>query len=435
MTQDALLLIVDQDTPADRATNNAQDVLSAWPGGDPPTLKTLRAGDVLSEPKVLDRGAGVWVMVSDAEDSHLYELVALAQERQLPVLLTRGGETQPIGAAFQDGVVICPPTAPANVAAALLSTMWSQRFAIADMKTELELLRARHGGLTGEMNRMNDELRLAAQLQREFLPGSLPKVASLDFSVLWRPAGYVSGDIYDLVRLDEHHVGLFIADAVGHGVPAALMTMYIKRSLPTKRIDANLPAGYRLVEPSEALGQLNRDLINRDGDQVRFATACYGIIDMRTFVLRIARAGHPFPMILRADGSTQEIEPDGGLLGVFDEETYEQVEVQLQQGDRLLIFSDGFELAFPSDEVSASGKARFDSTRYFQEFEDLRNGSLDEALTRLENKIDAQAGSLNQRDDLTVMCMAITDKPAVPSPAKPLGEKDRRGRPRSIAAA
>ena len=79
------------------------------------------------------------------------------------------------------------------------------------------------------MTRLDEELRLAAKLQQDFLPKQLPQVGPIHFHSLFRPAGYVSGDLYDVMRLDEKRVGFFPVDAVGHGMPAALLTMFIKR--------------------------------------------------------------------------------------------------------------------------------------------------------------------------------------------------------------
>jgi len=83
---------------------------------------------------------------------------------------------------------------------------------------------------------LDEEIRLAARLQQDFLPRRLPKVGSSRFSVYYQPAGFVSGDIYDVARLDETRIGFYVADAVGHGLPAALLTMFIKEALQTKRI-------------------------------------------------------------------------------------------------------------------------------------------------------------------------------------------------------
>src|SRR5258706_15252928 len=109
------------------------------------------------------------------------------------------------------------------------------------LRDELNVLHRRDDTLSTYMTRIDEELRLAARLQQDFLPKTLPQVGPVHFHTLFRPAGYVSGDLYDVIRLDEKRAGFFIVDAVGHGVPAALLTMFLKRSLICKEIG---PSGY-----------------------------------------------------------------------------------------------------------------------------------------------------------------------------------------------
>ncbi len=134
------------------------------------------------------------------------------------------------------------------------------RLRIERMQTEIDALRGeldqhhrRDRALHGQMDRLDEEMRLAARLQRDFLPKTLPEVGRVRFRALFRPAGYVSGDLYDVQRLDEDHVGFYLADAVGHGMPAALLTMFLKRALTTKEIT---PGGYRLLDTQFVTGHL-----------------------------------------------------------------------------------------------------------------------------------------------------------------------------------
>ena len=79
--------------------------------------------------------------------------------------------------------------------------------------------------LPAPFDKLDEELRLAARIQCEFLPQEFPTMAGVGFDVLYRPAGYVSGDTYDVQQIDDRLVAFYVADAVGHGVPAALLTM------------------------------------------------------------------------------------------------------------------------------------------------------------------------------------------------------------------
>src|ERR1700722_18468526 len=100
-----------------------------------------------------------------------------------------------------------------------------------ELKREVARLRKRDDWIQTYLSSMDEELRLARRLQQDFLPKSLTGTGPLKFESIFRPAGYVSGDLYHIARLDEGHVGFWVADAVGHGMPAALLTMFMKNAL------------------------------------------------------------------------------------------------------------------------------------------------------------------------------------------------------------
>jgi sigma-B regulation protein RsbU (phosphoserine phosphatase) len=221
----------------------------------------------------------------------------------------------------------------------------------AEARSEAAVLRRRAAQLDDHLSRLEGELRLAGRLQRDFLPKSLPLVGPARFSALFRPAAHVSGDFYNVCRLDEDHVGFYVADAVGHGVPAALLTMFIKHSLVTKQIEPG--GGYRLLSPGESLAQLNAALLDQGLSGSTFATAAYGVANVRTRNVTLARAGHPAPLLLRRDGSIGTIDCDGGLLGILPDEVYTEASFTIAPGDRLVLYTDGVEVAF-ADRVDAS---------------------------------------------------------------------------------
>lgn len=404
-----MLVITDTGITKDRIPSGVEDVLSHWRGHNRPRITVQPMDHVLQDPGVMNENESVWLLLNNPTAGDLFAITGECEDRNLPTLLTRPGGQEALGEEYTEGIVACPPGTAPEEACVVLQTLLSQAPTLAAMRREVKVLTTQHQGLCSQIGKLDEELRMAAQFQREFLPNELPNIDPISFHVLYRPAGYVSGDIYDIQRLDEHHIGFFVADAVGHGVPAALMTVYIKRSLRGKRIDPDAPKGYSLLTPAQALHKLNIDMIATQNGKVRFATACYGIVDIRDMTLTIARAGHPFPMVLRHETDQVEtIEPEGGLLGVFADEIYEEQTTQLQAGDRILIYSDGFECAFPDKQVQDNGKRRVANENYAKEFLDIGNGDPASAIQRLEDKLDEQAGSLNQKDDLTVLCLAVS---------------------------
>jgi len=315
----------------------------------------------------------------------------------MPSMLSRAGESHPIGCAFREGVVIGPPDAGPEQLRLLLSTLLCQSQMLRQIKDELNITRRHQAGLLTQIGQLDEELRLAARIQRQFLPSVLPELGGVRCDVMFRPVGYVSGDIYDVQRLDENHIGFYVADAVGHGVPAALLTMFIKQALRGRESNGK---GYRIVPPDEVMSRLNRDLISRQSSSTQFVTVCYGTLNVMTRELQLARGGHPPPFLLGSGGEIRPLEPEGPLLGVFEDEPFELMKCTLDHGDRLLIYSDGFELAFGDETLVNDG-------RHIAALHAMRNGSLEQAVLDLEATLDAQAGSLHQRDDLTALMVDI----------------------------
>jgi serine phosphatase RsbU (regulator of sigma subunit) len=269
---------------------------------------------------------------------------------------------------------------------------------VASLNEELSLLRRKSDMLNFHMSRLDEELRLAARLQQDFLPKALPKIGRAQFHTLFRPAGYVSGDFYDVMRLDEKHIGFYIADAVGHGVPAALLTMFIKHALLTKQITPG--KGYRLLTASETITRLNETLIEQDLSAATFATAVYATLNIETLKLTMSRAGHPHPVLIRANGEIETLEPEGGLLGVFPGETFQETSVDLHSGDRLLMFTDGIEVCF-SDDVTANKE------RWRDELHSRRGLPGKQLLHEFGQLIDQECGSITPKDDLTMVVLEV----------------------------
>jgi serine phosphatase RsbU (regulator of sigma subunit) len=266
------------------------------------------------------------------------------------------------------------------------------------VRSELELLQRRDSTLRFHLQRIDEELRLAARLQQDFLPRKLPSIGPVKFHTLFRPAGHVSGDLYDVMRLDENHVGFYMADAVGHGMPAALLTMFLKQALVTKEIT---PQGYRLLEPAATMARLNDALVEQNLSHATFATAIYGYINTATNEVTLSRGGHPSPLVLTATGELRAIESDGSLLGIFPAEKFEQARVTLQPGERLLLYSDGIEFAF-------CDPAGFETAAWRDE---LRRRSLlptDQILRDFATNLDGFWQDTSRRkDDLTMIVLDV----------------------------
>jgi len=195
--------------------------------------------------------------------------------------------------------------------------------------------RADLGGLADDTA---EQLRMAGQVQRNFLPDQLPNSDTVRWEVVFSPADWVSGDIYDIARLDEQHIGFYVADAVGHSMPAALLTMFLKQAITMRQTTGN---EYRIFEPAEVIGNLNAKMLEQHLAAGLFATCCYCLLNVATLHMTYARAGHPYPVLIRKDSGPEQLESRGGLLGVFDDTELKQETLRLASGDKVFVYSDG----------------------------------------------------------------------------------------------
>jgi sigma-B regulation protein RsbU (phosphoserine phosphatase) len=264
-------------------------------------------------------------------------------------------------------------------------------------------LKERHTHLaekTAEINRINkrlqtayqqidQELELARRIQESFLPQSLPELSQVRFAVHYQPCGRVGGDFYDIFRLDEQHLGFYVADAMGHGVPASLLTIFVKKGVRAKEIFGQQ---YRLVPPGEVLHRLNRDMIEQQLSENPFITMVYVLFNHCDGTLSFSRSGHPYPLYLPREGSPVLWQIEGSLLGVFDTK-YPMQTHQLRPGDKLLLYTDGMDGAGFEDSPVGTASLIAASARF-------RDLPIDALVERLASELFRET---KQADDLTVL--------------------------------
>ena len=247
------------------------------------------------------------------------------------------------------------------------------------------------------VDNLTDQLRLAGLVQRDFLPSHLPNCNEAQWAVTFMPAEWVSGDIYDIARIDEQHIGFYLADAVGHSMPAALLTIFIKQALAMRETIGNT---YRIFAPAEVMKNLNLKMVGQKLSGYQFATCNYSLLNIRTRQLTFARAGHPYPILFRPGRSPQQLQTRGALLGVFDNAEFIQQTVQLRAGDRLLVYSDGAEPLIGKNTSSE----RFQFT---DELLAVKDKSITEIVDRLTDLAKSRQIDPAEADDLTLVGLEI----------------------------
>lgn len=199
---------------------------------------------------------------------------------------------------------------------------------------------------------MERDLNRAEVIQRSLLPHEVGKLKDVSLHTLYRPGRNIGGDLFDVRVVDDRYLVLVIADAAGHGVSAAMISMLFKNRLKVADPDG------RLYRPCEALTRLNQAMQSDKPAPGVFVTAAYCLFDMERRTLIIASAGHPPQIRLRPDGGTDLVTHTGPALGLYGDAAYGEQSLTLAAGDRVLLYTDGLfnaagEASVPTPETIA----------------------------------------------------------------------------------
>jgi sigma-B regulation protein RsbU (phosphoserine phosphatase) len=240
-----------------------------------------------------------------------------------------------------------------------------------------------------EKGRMEQELRLARQMQSNLLPQSTPQLAGWEFAARWLPAREVAGDYYDFVMRDDGSLGLLIADVTDKGMPAALF-MAFSRSIVRASVD-------RAHTPIEGITHANH-LICAESTGGFFVTLFYAQINPATGILAYVNAGHNPPLSYRiGQDQLTKITRTGIPLGIESETIFEQRQITLAPGDFLLLYTDGVPDATDADD-QPFGMERLQALLLAH-----RRESADSIMTALEQALHDFTGHTAPFDDITIV--------------------------------
>jgi phosphoserine phosphatase RsbU/P len=191
-----------------------------------------------------------------------------------------------------------------------------------------------------EKKRLQAQLEIARQVQLELLPEHDPKIEGFDISAYIFPTEEVSGDYYDWVKVFDDQIGIVVADAVGKGIPAALLMAFLRASL---RVSVQI--GYA---PHIALSKVS-NLLWDSVESHQFITAIYGILDSTNKTFVFSNAGHNPPLLIKPNGEYKFVEYGDLPLGMFKEMRYHQHFIKFEAGQVLVLYTDGITEAARDD--------------------------------------------------------------------------------------
>jgi sigma-B regulation protein RsbU (phosphoserine phosphatase) len=235
---------------------------------------------------------------------------------------------------------------------------------------------------------MKTELDAARAMQSAILPSRFPAKHGCDGAARMTPATTMAGDFYDFIELKDGRIGLVMADVSGKGVPAAFFMAVSRTNLRE--------LAQHCADPGTCLAQTNEVLCLQNPMDL-FVTVFYCIFDAASGLLQYANGGHNRPLLRRRDGSVEELSGQGGLvLGVMPGMAYPNHSINLQPGDRLVLYTDGVTEAFsPAQEAYGEG-------RLIAEVQAHGDGAADALVERICGSVASFAGLAPQSDDITL---------------------------------
>lgn len=257
-----------------------------------------------------------------------------------------------------------------------------------------------------EKERLQSELEIAKEVQNQLFPKAMPKLTTMQLTGVCQPARMVSGDYYDYMCIDPHHVAFAIGDVAGKGISAALLMASIQSIMRTQ-----LTAGFiaqaatadghcaSVFCTAHAVSQLNKQLFANTSPE-KFATFYFGVYDEKRRMLTYTNAGHLPPILLRGDEASY-LEVTGTVVGAFPKVEYEERTLALRVGDMLVAYTDG--ITEPENEYGEE----FGSERLKDVLFRHRNAESEEIIARVMESVRLWTSAPELPDDMTVIVAKI----------------------------
>lgn len=244
-----------------------------------------------------------------------------------------------------------------------------------------------------EKRKLEQEIEVAAEIQKRLLPENAPSTALYDIDAITLQCKYVGGDYYDFIAIDGERLGLALADVSGKGIPASLMMSNLQATLQSRALYDE--------DPSSVVTAVN-NLIFRNSTANKYVTLVYCVLDLTTPRLHYTNAGHNPPLLRRCDGTWRELSVGGMVVGMFENVRYEQETIDLRPGEMIVIYTDG-----ATEALNLRGE-EFGVDRLCQTIDRFAHENATALCDRIYESIRSFEQTAERHDDLTLMIIKIS---------------------------
>jgi len=238
--------------------------------------------------------------------------------------------------------------------------------------------------------RIQDELRLAYEIQIQLLPTTNPKIKGYDIAGKAIPAKEVGGDYFDFIVIDNDRLAFCLGDVSGKGMPAALLMATLQAAVRTQTM-LNTPV-------DDCLIRMNKLLFSSTAAE-KFATLFYAVLDTRTHEIQYSNAGHQYPFLFSEEEGRSELTSTGIILGAFESSSFTARTLSLGSGDVLVAYSDGI-----TDAVNIKDE-EFGERRLLEVIMKNREATACKLVDAIVDAVQSHSGGAAQMDDMTILAI------------------------------
>ncbi len=250
---------------------------------------------------------------------------------------------------------------------------------------------------------MQSDIEASSIVLQNMLPPESGRLLNVKYASCFEPCERIGGDLYNIMSFDYNSVGMYILDVSGHGVQAALQTLSLGMALSTHDpqtsllLKQNESAGSKIAQPPGDVATRLNTWLDHMGPGNKFLTFLYAVLDSENGIFTYARAGHPYPILLKNGDMHVLSDLEGIPIGIVPGYAYQEQSVQLQKGDRIYLYTDGI------PEANGNGKGLFGDRRLCESIAATRSQTLDKSIQSIRRDVWKWLENKRGSDDMCLL--------------------------------
>lgn len=270
-----------------------------------------------------------------------------------------------------------------------------------------EQLRSLSNELVKKQQLLDENLKAAAEIQKSLLPQETFAAENLEIAWIFEPCEHMGGDIFNFFQIDHEHLGIYMLDVSGHGVPAAMITVSVSQFLQQNAVHLIKKKGNpSLMATAQVLDALEKEFPFERFNN--FFSITFVVINTKSGDTKYSNAGHPYPILLRKNNTMELLNKKGPIIGLGDlsfidghEIGFKEGHLKMKSGDKLFIYTDGIV------EYQNHNEELYGEDRFYSNLKILKNESVQNIIDQCLRSLMEFGNNTTPQDDITLFGLEL----------------------------